>query len=783
MSCQTLGGVDNISVSKKERILLLTSIFCISFSILTFEITMIRIFSVMFNYHYTFLAVSLALFGLGFGGALSQKIKLKGNIKENFSTLSLISMMFSLLVPLITAISLNVFYLGFVVVGCLMFFPFFIAGIFLSLIYKTYAIYGNVLYFFDLIGAALGCLGSVFFLNLLNALDYVVIISVISLMGSVLLSFLLKKRKILYFFVFTLVILFFTSQYFKDIRIGIDKSKEEYAYLNSPFIRAEIIESRWSAFGRTDLVDLEDYPDRKIIFIDGTAPTFMYQFNGDFSDQNEIVNKLKKTAAYFPLYFSDKDKFLIIGPGGGVDVLIGLISGANEITAVEVNSDIVRIVRNYSEFNNGIYKDYKNVHILVDEGRSFLKRTTTKYDVIELNQPVTRTTQGLGGYALSENYLFTTDSFRDYLAHLEDNGYLIIVTHGSIEINKLTAIAIKILQEMKLSIKEAMKHIIIIENRYEPRFPVFVLKKTSFTEEEIGDMLAKAKSLDLKPIYFPYEKSKEMSQILIDLENEKINLNDYFSLFNYDVRPPNDNKPFFYKLSKGIPSDLSQLFFGTLISSAIFLLYLLRKPRKKRCFKGEKRFTFMSYYFSSLGLGFMMIEVSLVQKFILFLGHPTHATSIILFSLLISMGLGSLYIKKWERKQLHYALIASLIVGIIINFYIVILHHLFNTFLSLNMIYRFLISFVLIFPIGFFMGMPFPSGIRILEKNRRDDIAWMWCLNGFYSLLGSIMAVVLAMTLGFNIVFLLGGLIYLGIFVVGYFKFMRIGKQRYLTLV
>jgi spermidine synthase len=150
-------------------------------------------------------------------------------------------------------------------------------------------------------------------------------------------------------------------------------------------------------------------PHEKVIFVDGGAGTSLYHFNGDLTDSTDsVVPTLKNSTMYFPYTFANKDRSLVIGPGGGVDVLTALIAGVKHIDAVDVNPGIVDIVKEQTAYDGGIYTQYSNVHVTVDDGRSYLKRSEQKYDVIMLDIPVTK--PGIIGYSLAENYLFTTDS-------------------------------------------------------------------------------------------------------------------------------------------------------------------------------------------------------------------------------------------------------------------------------------------------------------------------------------------------------------------------------------
>lgn len=208
---------------------------------------------------------------------------------------------------------------------------------------------------------------------------------------------------------------------------------------------------------------------------------------------------------------------------------------------------------------------------------------------------------------------------------------------------------------------------------------------------------------------------------------------------------------------------LSCTFLGRRISLA---------SKKAKHLLAEKFSAFTPFYFASLGLGFMLVEMALVQKFILFLGPPTLAISTVLFSLLLSMSIGGFFSKRWEEPA-NLVLKVSLLIGVIVISYIFILSSIFDTFLGYELNMRLAVSFALAFPVGFLLGIPFPSGVKIMDQQfDSGDISWMWGINGLYSLLGSNLAVATALSFGFSIVLLLGGATYLLIFLIGrsYFK-------------
>ncbi len=775
--------MEHLSKERTKFTLLLFVVFMSSFGVLSFEISLTRIFSVMFSYHYTFLVVSLALFGLGLGGILAQTFSSNMPLNKTFSRLAVLSTIFSFSVSLFAFLAISASVSNIAVAAFIMFLPFLVAGTLLAAIYKLFIIHSNAVYFADLLGAAVGALSIVIVLNLVGAVLSILLVSGLISIAALIFAFASKKKIVTLVAVTSIVLVAFFAQYSTyteswSISPADDQEKELTGVLSDPTLDAKIVDSRWSAFGRTDLVELEADPHRKIIFVDGSAGTYLYHFDGDANSSMETISALKNSTQYFPYLLSDKGNSLVIGPGGGLDVLTSIMAGVSHTTAVEVNPEIVSIVRDYANYSGGIYTNYSNVHINIDEGRSFIRRDTGKYDVIMLDIPVTKTAQGTVGYALAENYLFTTDAFSDYLNHLNDDGFLAIVAHSPAEVYKLTAIAFKVMGAQGLNAQEIMQRISVVgvmEQHVHAGLPIFMLKKTPITEQQARLIYEKTNELSLPLSYVPYLHTASIDPVLMALTHEEVSIDHLASQASFDMTAPTDDNPFFYKFDIGIPDTLTQLLAGSiLLAGAVSFFYVYSWRRREVLFVNgtmkvlKSKFSlFRLFCFASLGLGFMLIEVALIQKFILFLGPPTLAIATSLFALLFAGGLGSVISAKWRRSKHVNPFKLALLISVLVVLYLIVLPYVFDVFLGYSSIFRVLISFALISPLAFFMGIPFPTILKRVKKEFENDAAWMWCINGAFSVLGSVLALVFAMSLGFNAVLLLGAVTYVGIFLVG----------------
>lgn len=763
------------------------SVGLISISVLMLEIGLLRAFSLMFDYHYAFLLISVAVLGLGGGGIFVHCRFEKISDVERYESLLVISsvlMALSILGMTIVIVKVSMFQ-HILLATPLVVVPFFFGGIFLSSAFRLFPHRSPQVYAADLIGASIGSLLVIFILEL-GIINLNLLVAFIACLPAGLLIFGKSSKKLevagLLFLIGGTLAIFLISyhtSFLGVIPLGRGAHKEMVHLLANPTGQVRVIDSRWSAFGRTDLVADDKRPDEMIFFVDGTAGTAMYRFNGDLS----WLDKPKFTdfSGYFPfelLSEKEKEKVLIIGPGGGRDVLIALLGRAKEITAVEVNKDLVDLMKEYSNFNGGIYKGFPGIRIIVEEGRNFIRSTKEKYDIIMLTIPVTKTSRSPEGFALTENFLFTVESINDYLDRLKTNGRLIVVAHGDMEIFRLISTSLEALSQKGVSAASAMKHLYTVGPKL---FPVFVLKNSPLTPEEAERVhlsMHRHGYLSLSS-FIPfvqqvihsmplsegiYYEHYMLNQALYLLSKGELSLDEVIENATFDLRAVTDNSPFFYNFDLGLPSVVSLLLVVSTI--AIIWAWLVRRDSTKEEKSLTKEILFL-LLFSFLGIGFMLIEIPLIQKFILFLGQPVYSMAILLFSLLIGAGMGS-WISGllWKHKTLFKLRIACLVVGLLVGTYVLFLNQLFDFFLGSPFFTRILVSCIFLMPLGFVSGMPFPLGLKLLhELDLVKYVPRMWGVNGIGSVLGSTLAIALAIKLGFSYAMILGAMLYFLIFI------------------
>jgi hypothetical protein len=432
----------------------------------------------------------------------------------------------------------------------------------------------------------------------------------------------------------------------------------------------------------------------------------------------------------------------------------------------------------FADWVGGLYQDPR-VTIHNDEGRSFLRRQDQKFDIIQMSGVDTWSGLATGAYTLSENYLYTLDAFTDYLEHLKDDGVLSMIRYvfapprETLRLCSLGAEALKRVTGQT----DISKHVVILSNHGAEVHPYasFLLKKSPFTDEELANLRAYAQQAGMSILHMPGEESvTKFHQFLTSADHEE-----FFRDYVYNIRPVTDDAPFFFKYykwsrilsaPKGIGGNLGAnlpighfVLLAVLVQALFFCTIFIGLPLLafKRKDIHEQGAGSMALYFSCLGIGFMLVEMTLIQKLILFLGHPVYAVVVVLFSVLLATGVGSFIagLAPDPAALLRYSLPG---IAALSAFYAFFLHDIVTLFLGLPQYGRFAVAVVFIAPLGILLGTAFPSGLTLLHRSGRERLVpWAWGVNGSTSVIGSIGTVLLAMSFGFRTVMLIGAACYL----------------------
>ncbi len=763
----------------------------ISFCVLIFEVVLTRIFSVMLSYHFVFAVVSFALLGLGLGGMLLAKWKQRftgASFHSNAALLALSitgSTLLIVILPIFAQPAFANFRLWIYFFLALL--PFFFAGLTFADLFRTYAARSSVLYGFDLLGATMGALAVVGMLDRFDAVQAAMISGAIAALGAIMLAWAVRKVHLLHYItsltVLVLVLIVSLGLVNAEVPIAMDINKDLYRFLKNPADSVEIVESRWSSFGRTDLVRSSLRPEQMTIFVDGAAGSSMYDLNLLLKDEEQSAHLRNHFGEFFPFYFleaHEKDNALIIGPGGGRDVVVALLGEVPSITAVEVNPEVVELVKDYAAFNGGIYSDHPNVRVVVQEGRNYLRSTREHFDLIMLALPITKSSRSIEGYALTENHLFTVEAFGDYLDHLTPEGRLVIVSHNNAELYRLVVLALTAFKERGMYEDKAMQHIYSVDPGM---MPTLIVKKQPLDSLEAQDRHAMMHLLnfDQGSYFVPFENQvvvgpseqlglmdewRMFDQVLVEISRGNLTLETLLEIVPFDLSPVVDDSPFFYKLDRGLPSP-----FGIFAVMIVVVIGLLTWPLvfyRRYATSGHPLLKAIAMYpemrifllvFFLLGVGFMLLEIALFQKLILYMAQPVLALTVLLFALLLGTGLGSLCSAIFKKHLARTLLTAALLVVVLTLIYSTSLPELFDTGHDPR-----ITAMIFLLPLGFFLGFPFPLSIRLMKEHGLECfVDWMWGLNGIASVVGSTLAMIVGILLGFSFALYLGAVMYGGV--------------------
>lgn len=734
------------------------NVFLISAAVLLFQILLTRLFSLVFSYHYTFLGVSVALCGLGLGGALVALPRLGQR-----ALLPRYGLLFGLGIGTTLALLLGLpnsesalLPAGFAALA------FVAAGASLALVLRHGGAAIGGLYAASLAGSALGCAVVFPLLGALGGPHAVLATALLAVVAGLLGAARGEWTSWRLWGPGSVIVAFVGWGWvaWPAAQVGGASGKEfAEARLNyTPFIEA----SRWSGFARTDLVVVSERPDEKILYTDGAAPAPLLRWSGE---PNEIPS-FDDFVGALPFRMQTIDRALVLGSGGGRDVLVALAHGVREITAVEVNPDMVALVREQTEFGANVY-DHPGVELAIAEARSFLRSTADQWDLVYISLPRSQRSANLAGYQLVENYLLTSEALDDYFAHLRPAGQLAIVAYSEADMLKLFGMLMERARRAGVDEGEALRRLAIFRQpnllgvmRY-----LLVARARPFTVREIaaagrlhGVDGVELQLLSNRPGGRPLRTGSLLESLCVQVLDVGIEtwIRELSRIQKVDLSPATDERPFFYKWKIGIPTELKQMAGAALVPVlALWLLVWYRQRRSALVDHHEGGAWLL--YFSGLGAGYVLIEIGLVHKTSFFLGAPSYSLAVTLGTLLLGGSLGSHCATRWRLSR---APVCLAVVGAALVVWLG-LSPLLGAALGWPLPARCVLAALVVLPLGYLMGMPFPLGMARLAEGSAHRIPWAWAVNGLVSVVGSVAAVMIAMRWGFSITLLAGACAYL----------------------
>jgi SAM-dependent methyltransferase len=786
----------------------LAGIAVMSFASLLLELALTRLFSVILFYHFAFLAISIALLGLGAGGVVAYLERnrlaqwdtrtLGSRLAAANAVLLLVVLEVDLHAPVSVAFDLTPeVMLRLALMYIVSALPFFCTGLLFSVVFARETRGITELYAADLTGGALACLAIVPLLNFVGGPNSILVAVIASAAASAIWARTTRSRRFALVLLAAFALLTAANYSGKIIDIVYAKGVRR----DQPWV----LFSRWNAISR---VEVDEQGGARVIVIDADASTWImntdpHHWSPDYkrnlmSAAPGIVNVLRPRGDY-----------AIIGPGGGVDILRALANGSPSVTAIEINPIIVNdIMRGrWADFSYHLY-DQPEVHVHLGDGRSWVRQARQQFDVLEMTLVDTWASTAAGAFALSENNLYSVEAFRQYFDHLKPDGIIAITRWEFSQPHEALRVVSQELEVLKRAgISNPSSHFIVVSERPLDKdgVPVVVLfKKSPFTPAEEAAVRAHlAQYPDLHVLYTPSDASTPQTgdwrrpgphsfRALIEIGDAQ----SFAATYPYNVAPVFDSSPFFFftmktrdVMSRLLNSNhrgvdwknnlgVAVLAMVLVVSFVCVLLFLiLPLALHGRAGRGQPVASHVPVsrllYFIAIGLGYILAEIAFIQRFVLFLGHPTYALTVVIFLMLLASGAGSMLSRRWLFDPLQVRTPLAVVVALLLA-YIWLLPPMLRALVGLPFLLKLIISALALIPLGLAMGMPFPSGLRALaarslaasslaEGSAQQDnaIEWAWALNAASSVLGSVLAMVIAIQFGLSWTLASGALAYL----------------------
>ena len=796
------------------------ALFFMAAATLMLELVLTRVFDVILNPNMAYMVIACALFSFGLAGVY---VTLQPDrfwhssprwlpilaILFTVSTLALRPVLNALPFdyeavsdhPLQQIFAFSAMYVALVV-------PFFLSGLVFTLLFSSGARSIQALYFWDLVGAGVGC---VLIIPLLAPIGPGGILFVAGSFGLLAAALLASRPAIRVAAsvaaVLATAIPAVSGPAAFDFVEHLAKRGVKEARL------AGAIEfSRWDPISKIDVIDQipndpkTDRPDpaarRKHIAYDGgTQSSHIFPFDGNYAG---LRSAIESGAAPIHLHFwhrgvlashrvkrDSNQRVLVIGSAGGQETKAALMYGASSVDAVEMVRTVVQLMTGrYAEYSGGIFKDPR-VHPFAMEGRSFLRATTSAYDIIQIHSNHTSSSVAAGTGAMSPNYLQTAEAYREYFTHLTKDGILHINHFGFARMITTAALAWK-----QLGRTDFQRHVVVLGmNTSGDTLPTLLIKMQPWTQAELDDLWGffatvgddeytfellqnptdAAKSF-LPPEFFSGEIPSELRARAGVRVRPAVDDQPFFNFLRKTARPLRADQATFVDAATAgmlnsqlrkdrVPMDLIHLIVTGVISlffAAVFILVPLSRAERRQTPPAARYLSMV--YFACLGMGFILIELVFIQIFMKLIGYPVYTYALVLFTLLLGAGIGSLASQPLgisPAGRWSWPFLGILAYGGLFAFtYPAIFEH----FLASPDAVRMAVGSALIFPLGFFLGMPFPLGILVVERHPRGAVAWAWGLNGLFTVIGSLASVLLGMAIGFQATILVANAIYAAAF-------------------
>ena len=787
-------------------------LFLITACTLMLQVIQTRILSVVAWYHLAFFAISMAMFGLTVGAVWVYLRRDRFTEKtlsydlSYFSTAFALSTLFCLiaqmsLTPIVSRSMTSI--LTWAQLAIYLSIPFFFSGIVVSLALTRSPFPVGRVYGADLLGAAVGCLGVLVLLNNTDGPSAILWVGAIAAAGALLFSrshiggepqakipldVFLRHRTAIFALLVICAVLNGLSNYGLQplVAKGKFEAGDTYAFREwNTFSRVAVYPpytqkpQMWAASPKMpETLKIE----QRHIDIDADAGTTAYRFTGNLNE----VEFLKYDVTTLAYHLPNRESAVVIGVGGGRDMLSAAVFGLPDITGVEINPILVKLhteKRLFADFTN--IRSLKGIRFVTDEGRSWMARTQQSFDIVQMSLIDTWAATGAGAFSLSENGLYTVEAWRIFLSRLTQKGVFTVSrwydAKEPAETGRMLSLAVAALFEM--GINEPREHIFLAT---QAGIATLVVSRTPFSPDDLSALNKAATQYEHHVLVSPTATvpSETLNKILASKSREELQA--YTTNLSFDFTPATDDRPFFFNqlpLTKPVQAfylakemvaadtHLGGIRKGNLVATATLIILfvislglvvvsILIPVRHAVRDVGRKLAIGGTLYFSLIGIGFMMIEIGLLQRMSVFLGHPVYSLSVLLFTLILATGIGSLVSDILALDTRPRFLIWALVTGA----YVAALPHwlssVFLEFDSSSLLSRAVLCTVTIAPAGLLLGFGFPTGIRLIAAIDRRPTPWFWGVNGAAGTLASTVAVASSIAFGIGATLTIGATCY-----------------------
>jgi spermidine synthase len=765
-------------------------IFAISFAALLLEISYTRLISFKLFYYYTYLVIGFALLGIGSGGVLVSIVpRLTRTPLERLLAVGSLAaaVVIALGYGVVATIPTNAVQLlagsvaeaAKLLAVCLALFAGFLPiGVMIAALLGRDAAQISRLYFADLLGAGTACAVVVALLGLLTP------------PGCIMLSALLLAAlaaRLARPWSRPLLVASAAASAALALGVAFPAAIPEPVTDATKTIRPETrrLFSAWNPVFRIDVTEQSDV--LRILHHDGLIGSTLHRFDGDVRSLERFRTDPRSWA--FEVPERPIEQVLIVGAAGGHEILTSLFYDAKQVTALELNSTTVSLLtEHFADYSGRIAQDPR-VRLVNTEARSFLARDEGRYDLIFFVAPDSYSAMNAatsGAFVLSESYLYTVEMVEESLSHLSDGG-VVAMQFGEFAFDtkpnrtaRYVSTARAALERM--GAREPARHILVATTPSFIPLSTILVKREPFTDAEVTRFVENAARIPGSAVrHAPGGKFDDGTvNVVLSLPSDL--LPGWYARYPYDITPITDDGPFFWHFARfrnvlkawseplpgfdtedSIGERLLLVLVGiAVLFAATFLLLPFLAIRATWSALPHKARSFG--LFAAIGCGFMFFEVVLIQKLVLFLGYPTYSLTITLMSLLVSTGFGSLATARYGARRGRTVALLLAAIALLTLFYQYGLGALTGALLSAPLAVRAAVAVVIMAPLGFVLGAFMPLGLGSLAAStphREIYVAWGWAVNGFFSVIGSVLTTVLSMSYGFRVVLFLALLAYL----------------------